>query len=86
MTTCRLAKASWYRRNRWARLAQAIDWDAEQEYSGHFGAGGKVVIPACMAFGVLVIRAAVPHNGQRNGGDRARKPYLQYFWALILYL
>ena len=50
--------------NRWVRLAQAIDWDAiEQEYSGHFAAGGKVAIPA-----------RVPHNGQRNGGDRARKP------------
>ena len=45
--------------NRWVRLAQAIDWDAiEQEYSGHFAAGGKVAIPARMAFGVLVIRAA----------------------------
>ena len=59
--------------NRWVRLAQAIDWDAiEQEYSGHFAAGGKVAIPARMAFGVLVIRAAC--RTQRNGGDRARKP------------
>ena len=58
--------------NRWVRLAQAIDWDAiEQEYSGHFAAGGKVAIPARMAFGDS---CSVPHNGQRNGGDRARKP------------
>ena len=45
--------------NRWVRLAQAIDWDAfEQEYSAHFSAGGKIAIPARMAYGSRIKRAA----------------------------
>ena len=59
--------------NRWVRLADAIDWDAfEQEYSGHFGRAGKVALPARMAFGCLIIRAAL-------GVTDRESPYLQYF-------
>lgn len=66
--------------NRWVRLAQAIDWDAiEQEYSGHFAAGGKVAIPARMAFGVLVIRAACRTTDSETVEIVRESPYLQYF-------
>ena len=66
--------------NRWVRLAQAIDWDAiEQEYSGHFAAGGKVAIPARMAFGVLVIRAACRRTDSETVEIVRESPYLQYF-------
>ncbi len=62
------------------RLAQAIDWDAiEQEYSGHFAAGGKVAIPARMAFGVLVIRAACRTTDSETVEIVRESPYLQYF-------
>lgn len=66
--------------NRWVRLAAAIDWDAfEQEYSAHFARGGKVAIPARVAFGSLIIRAAC-HVSDRETVRLVREsPYLQYF-------
>ena len=65
--------------NRWVRLAQAIDWDAiEQEYSGHFAAGGKVAIPARMAFGVLVIRAACRTTDSETVEIVRESPYLPF--------
>ena len=66
--------------NRWVRLAQAIDWDAfEQEYSAHFSAGGKIAIPARMAYGSLIIRAAYKTTDRRTIALIRESPYLQYF-------
>lgn len=67
-------------RNRWVRLAHAMDWDAfEAAYSAHFARGGKVAIPARVALGSLVIRA-VYHASDRETVQLVREsPYLQYF-------
>ncbi len=67
-------------RNRWIQLADAIDWDAfEEEYSQNFGHSGKVAIPARIALGSLIIRAAF-HISDRQTVDLVREsPYLQYF-------
>ena len=66
--------------NRWVRLAQAIDWDAfEQEYSAHFSAGGKIAIPARMAYGSLIIRAAYKTTDRGTIALIRESPYLQYF-------
>ena len=66
--------------NRWVRLADAIDWDAfEQEYSGHFGRAGKVALPARMAFGCLIIRAALGVTDRETVALIRESPYLQYF-------
>ena len=66
--------------NRWVRLAAAIDWDAfERDYSAHFARGGKVAIPARVAYGSLIIRAAY-HVSDRETVLLVREsPYLQYF-------
>ena len=46
--------------NRWVRLAKKIDWlKLEKQYAVHFGKGGAVALPLRMAFGSLVIRAAL---------------------------
>lgn len=66
--------------NRWVRLADAIDWDAfEQEYSGHFGRAGKVALPARMAFGCLIVRAALGVTDRETVALIRESPYLQYF-------
>ena len=66
--------------NRWVRLADAIDWDAfEQEYSGHFGRAGKVALPARMACGCLIIRAALGVTDRETVALIRESPYLQYF-------
>ncbi len=67
-------------KNRWVRLAAAIDWDGfEQDYSGLFSRGGKVAIPARVALGSLVIRAAC-HASDRETVLLVREsPYLQFF-------
>lgn len=66
--------------NRWVRLADAIDWDAfEQEYSGHFGRAGKATLPARMAFGCLIIRAALGVTDRETVALIRESPYLQYF-------
>ena len=58
--------------NRWVRLAAAVDWDAvEREYSGHFGRAGKVALPARVAYGCLVIRAALGVS-DREAGELVR--------------
>lgn len=67
-------------RNRWVRLAEAIDWDAfEREYSGHFGHAGKVALPARVAYGCLIIRAALGVSDQETVALIRESPYLQYF-------
>lgn len=66
--------------NRWVRLAEAIDWDAfEQEYSTLFAAGGKAAIPARMAYGSLIIRAAYHATDRQTIALVRESPYLQYF-------
>ena len=66
--------------NRWVRLADAIDWDAfEQEYSGHFGRAGMVALPAGMAYGCLIIRAALGVTDRETVALIRESPYLQYF-------
>lgn len=66
--------------NRWVRLANAIDWDAfEREYSGHFGRAGKVAIPARVAFGCLIVRAACGVSDRETVFLIRESPYLQYF-------
>lgn len=67
-------------RNRWVRLAAALDWDAlEQDYSAHFARGGKVAIRARVAFGSLVIRAAYRVSDRETVQLVRESPYLQYF-------
>ena len=60
--------------------AHAIDWDAfEREYSGHFGRAGKVAIPARVAFGCLIVRAACGVSDRETVFLIRESPYLQYF-------
>ncbi len=67
-------------RNRWVRLAAAINWDAfEKEYSGHFGHVGKVAVPARVAYGCLIVRAACGVSDRETVALIRESPYLQYF-------
>ena len=46
--------------NRWVKLAAATDWvGLEWQYAAHFHKGGAQALPVRMAFGSLVIRAAL---------------------------
>lgn len=66
--------------NRWVRLAAAIDWDSfEQTYRAYFARGGKVAIPARIALGSLVIRAAYGISDRDTVQAVRESPYLQYF-------
>ena len=85
MTTCRPYEGELVQENCWVRLAQAIDWDAiEQEYSAILLLAARWH-PARMASGAGD-SCSVPHNGQRNGGDRARKPLPAIFFGFLIYL
>lgn len=67
-------------KNRWVRLAAAIDWDGfEKEYSTHFARGGKIAIPARVALGCLIIRAAYRASDRETVSLVRESPYLQYF-------
>jgi len=69
--------------NRWVRLAAALDWDAfEREYSAHFARGGKVAIPARVALGSLIIRAACGLSDKETVALAEESPYLQYFLGM----
>lgn len=69
--------------NRWIRLAAALDWDAfERDYSAHFARGGKVAIPARVALGSLIIRAACGLSDKETVALAAESPYLQYFLGM----
>lgn len=72
--------------NRWVRLAQAIDWDTfEQEYRAQFSAAGAVALPARVAYGSLIVRAAY-HATDRETVELVREsPYLQYFLGLPVF-
>lgn len=66
--------------NRWVRLAKALDWEAlEEEYSAHFGAGGKQAMPVRLAFGTLVVREALGLSDRETVRVISESPYLQYF-------
>lgn len=66
--------------NRWVRLADQIDWDGfEQSYCAHFARGGKVAIPARVALGSLIIRAAYGISDRDTVHAVRESPYLQYF-------
>jgi len=68
-------------KNRWVRLAEAIDWDRfEQGYSELFAPSGKAAISARIALGCRVIQL---HYGvsDREVVELVREsPYLQYFF------
>lgn len=70
-------------KNRWVRLAEAIDWDRfEQGYSELFAPSGKEAISARIALGCRVIQL---HYGvsDREVVELVREsPYLQYFLGM----
>ena len=70
-------------KNRWLRLAEAIDWDRfEQGYSELFAPSGKAAISARIALGCRVIQL---HYGvsDREVVELVREsPYLQYFLGM----
>ena len=69
--------------NRWVRLAKKIDWrKLEKQYAVHFGKGGAVALPLRMAFGSLVIRAALGLSDRQTVELIREDPYLQYFIGL----
>ena len=69
--------------NRWVRLAKKIDWlKLEKQYAAHFGKGGAVALPLRMAFGSLVIRAALGLSDRQTVELIREDPYLQYFIGL----
>ncbi|WP_394960736.1 transposase [Candidatus Allofournierella merdavium] len=69
--------------NRWVRLAGKIDWlKLEKQYAAHFGEGGAVALPLRMAFGSLVIRAALGLSDRQTVELIREDPYLQYFIGL----
>ena len=69
--------------NRWVRLAEKIDWlKLEKQYAAHFGKGGAVALPLRMAFGSLVIRAALGLSDRQTVELIRENPYLQYFIGL----
>ena len=70
-------------KNRWVRLAAAMDWDAfEHEYSALFARGGKVAILARVALGSLIIREACGLSDRETVALVRESPYLQYFLGL----
>lgn len=72
--------------NRWVRLAEKLDWAAlERQYAGHFGKGGAQALPLRMAFGSLVIRAALGLSDRQTVELIRENPYLQYFIGLSTY-
>lgn len=69
--------------NRWVRLAGKIDWlKLEKQCAAHFGKGGAVALPLRMAFGSLVIRAALGLSDRQTVELIREDPYLQYFIGL----
>ena len=63
-------------KNRWVRLAEAIDWDRfEQGYSELFAPSGKAAISARIALGCRVIQLHYEVSVRES-------PYLQYFLGM----
>lgn len=69
--------------NRWVKLAAAMDWVAlERQYATHFAKRGAQALPVRMAFGSLVIRAALGLSDRQTVELIRENPYLQYFIGL----
>lgn len=68
-------------KNRWVRLAEAIDWDRfEQGYSELFAPSGKAAISARIALGCRVIQLHY-EVGPRGGAAGAGKPLPAVFFG-----
>ena len=66
--------------NHWIQLAKAIDWqELERQYATNFGKAGNPALPLRMAFGSLVIRAALGLSDKQTVQMIRENPYLQYF-------
>ena len=69
-------------KNRWVRLAEAIDWDRfEQGYSELFAPSGKAAISARIALGCRVIQLHYEVSDREVVQLVRESPYLQYFLA-----
>lgn len=70
-------------KNRWVRLAEAIDWDRfEQGYSELFAPSGKVAISARIALGCRVIQLHYEVSDREVVQLVRESPYLQYFLGM----
>ena len=70
-------------KNRWVRLAEAIDWDRfEQGYSELFAPSGKAAISARIALGCRVIQLHYEVSDREVVQLVRESPYLQYFFGM----
>ena len=70
-------------KNRWVRLAEAIDWDRfEQGYSELFAPSGKAAISARFALGCRVIQLHYEVSDREVVQLVRESPYLQYFLGM----
>ena len=70
-------------KNRWVRLAEAIDWDRfEQSYSELFAPSGKAAISARNALGCRVIQLHYEVSDREVVQLVRESPYLQYFLGM----
>ena len=70
-------------KNRWVRLAEAIDWDRfEQGYSELFAPNGKAAISARIALGCRVIQLHYEVSDREVVQLVRESPYLQYFLGM----
>ena len=70
-------------KNRWVRLAEAIDWDRfEQGYSELFAPSGKAPISARIALGCRVIQLHYEVSDREVVQLVRESPYLQYFLGM----
>ena len=70
-------------KNRWVRLAEAIDWDRfEQGYSELFAPSGKAAISARIALGCCVIQLHYEVSDREVVQLVRESPYLQYFLGM----
>ena len=70
-------------KNRWVRLAEAIDWDRfEQGYSELFAPSGKAAISARIALCCRVIQLHYEVSDREVVQLVRESPYLQYFLGM----
>ena len=70
-------------KNRWVRLAEAIDWDRfEQGYSELFAPSGKAAISARIALVCRVIQLHYEVSDREVVQLVRESPYLQYFLGM----
>ena len=70
-------------KNRWVRLAEAIDWDRfEQGYSELFAPSGKAAISARIAQNCSVIQLHYEVSDREVVQLVRESPYLQYFLGM----